>query len=182
MALIKEEDVKRFLLVTLALFAASVFATTFSQGRVEAQDLFGSNPTTATDTAKARKTSGDEKAQLATKLVALMKTRAEMMTAAELKTAITNAEVRNNEIRAQRELERATAILTEIADKHPETEAAKAALRAKAALSGKSVLAPEPDPEFGYQAPEPRSRGPLGYRPPVKKASDPFDSDEFKID
>ncbi len=73
---------------------------------------------------------GDEKTVLQQRLVELTRDLSSQMTTAELKDAVTAAELNSKARRAQQKLDRAAAILKEVADQHPETPAGLAANRA----------------------------------------------------
>lgn len=148
---------KRFVLASAAVLCATAVSPFVKgtppavQDRLFDNGLTSDQPLPVVGADKPQAVPVDEATQLRKQLVQLVSARAEIMTLQELRTAVARAEAENDRVVAQRELERAAAILHEIADKHPGTPAGKAALRAKRALD---QLEPEPDP--GFRRPEPR--------------------------
>lgn len=90
------------------------------------------SPDSASDAVDKPSTSKptDEKTVLQQRLVELTRDLSSQMTTTELQDAVAAAELKTKARRAQQKLDRAAAILKEVADQHPETPAGLAANRA----------------------------------------------------
>ncbi len=167
---------KRLLFAVCAVLVVAVTAPLISN--LNAQDIFGdsamkekASPVVADVADKPAKSPKEEREALAKEFVELIKSRSEMMTKEELQQAIKAATVENNRIAARRELEKVKTLLTDIAEKHPNTPAGRAAATGFNAISQALAggrrevifdrpLTPEPDdmfndPSAAYERPAP---------------------------
>lgn len=163
---------KRNLTILLAACAVVAFAR-WSDSAQGQEDLFADAipPAAVVAADKATPTTAEADLQkMREELVALTKTRAEMMNRDELADAIAAAKVQNSRVHAKRELERAKALLLEITEKHPGTPAGQSAAKALQYL-GVETMIPEPDAKFS--PPDPFGQTP-GYVPPAGKKAQPF--------
>ena len=155
------------------------------------RDREKASPVVADVADKPAKSPKEERDALAKEFVELIKSRSEMMTKEELQQAIKAATVENNRIAARRELEKVKTLLTDIAEKHPNTPAGRAAATGFNAISQALAggrrevifdrpLTPEPDdmfndPSAAYERPAPSNnsrRSALG----LPRGIDDFDA------
>lgn len=187
---------KRLLFAVCAVLIVAVAVPTVSN--LNAQDLFDDStpapapaPVVADTAEKPAKSPAQDRDALAKKFVELIKSRSEMMTAEELRQAIKAAEAENSRIKAQRELDKVKALLTEIAEKHPNTPAGRAAANGYNAIERTSIirrgspfdraLEPVPDAAFSPELDSMFDRGARrdAYERPASsnpdRGLDPFD-------